>query len=112
MISKQRILKESEFKWIIESGNAELIQKFLENRLVFTKTILLDSIEGNGVLKFLRNKISGLIYIEFKTFRNNLGQESKSFDKIYFQNTDDMEKFEVTFNQGGDLNNVINIFEE
>lgn len=111
MIIKYNLLKEQEFLWIINSGNAELIQSFLENRLVFVEAVELSSSRGQSILNFLKSKCAGLVYVEFKKQNNATKPTSTQtfFDKLYFQKPEDLQLFFKSFSTTPLLDNIIKL---
>jgi len=112
MIEQQNILKESEFKWLVDSGHTVLIQNFLENKIVFLKNVNLETTEGQNILKYIKNKITGLVYIEFKTGTDTSGLTVKTYDKIYFQSVSGKDQFISIFENKKIPSNVIKVFDD
>lgn len=117
MVIKQNMLKDYEFRWLI-AIQSKMIETFLENKVLFLRPVQLTSPDGERILRFLRNQIPGLVYCDFKTVQPasiapNMTQqeEIKFFDKIYFQRSEDREKFEVNFSGIGMGENVVSIFD-
>ena len=109
MIQKQNILKEQEFKWLIESRDSSVILGFLENKIIFVKDITLNSQDGLTVLIFLK-KLPGLVYIEFKKpIDVATNSVTLIYDKIYFQKSEDRLLFTKKFQDQSIMDNIIHL---